>query len=91
MKKTCLLFGSSLSLSPHYSDFIFRCIFRAFSWPGQERHIQLKDLKAFMSDYPTAHVPPGAQALRRILSHTVDVTSGLQQENNEMLLTISYI
>ena len=24
---------------------------------GQERHISIKDLKEFLSDYPTAHVP----------------------------------
>ena len=30
--------------------------------PGQERHITLEDLKAFLSDYPTAHVPQRAES-----------------------------
>lgn len=29
--------------------------------PGQERHITVEDLKAFLSDYPTAHVPQRAE------------------------------
>lgn len=30
---------------------------RLDSLAGQERHLKLDDLKAFMSDYPTEHVP----------------------------------